>query len=61
MQFLDGDRLFDYVDWKYEGYADKLTHEKTKLVDIDGKKNRLKYFLARYTFFFEVLYKLKND
>lgn len=37
-----------YTDWRYEGYADKQTGDKTKLSDIHGKSNKIKYFLWRY-------------
>ncbi len=39
---------FKHINWKKEGQQDKFTKDKTKLVDIPGYKNKIKYFLYRY-------------
>lgn len=53
IEFLNGNQTFRDIEWQFEGYADKLTGEKTSLKEIKGSKNKLKYLLARYTTYFE--------
>ena len=52
-EFLNGDRNFREIDWKSEGYMDKVCHEHTPISKIPGSKNKIKYLLGRYTSFFE--------
>lgn len=53
LRFINNGEKFDKIDWKFEGYADKITKEKTRLKEIKGVKNLLKYLIARYTSYFE--------
>lgn len=53
LRFINNGAKFDKIDWKFEGYADKITKEKTRLKEIKGVKNLLKYLIARYTSYFE--------
>jgi nucleoside-diphosphate-sugar epimerase len=46
--FLRYKKNFREIDWLYEGYADKVTGEKTKLLEICGLKNKIKYLVGRY-------------
>ena len=55
--FLDSDRLFKNINWKFEGFADKIANENYSLKEIIGFKNKLRYLLARYTKIYELLYK----
>lgn len=52
-EFLISNREFRDIDWKAEGYMDKITHEHTPLSEIIGWKNKAKYLVARYTSYFE--------
>lgn len=36
------------TNWSYEGYADRVTREHSKIADINGIKNKLKYIWWRY-------------
>ena len=36
------------INWVYEAKKDKVTHEKTPLIEIDGLKNKIKYLINRY-------------
>ncbi len=51
--FLKGKRLFRDMEWKSEGYMDKVANEYTPLSEIPGVKNKMRYLLARYTEYFE--------
>ena len=42
IKFINSGAKFDKIDWKFEGYADKITKEKTRLKEIKGVKNLLK-------------------
>lgn len=53
IKFINSGAKFDKIGWKFEGYADKITKEKTRLKEIKGVKNLLKYLIARYTSYFE--------
>ncbi|RGM68192.1 NAD-dependent epimerase/dehydratase family protein [Agathobacter rectalis] len=53
LRFINNGAKFDKIDWKFEGYADKITKEKTRLKEIKGVKSLLKYLIARYTSYFE--------
>ena len=53
IKFINSGAKFGKIDWKFEGYADKITKEKTRLKEIKGVKNLLKYLIARYTSYFE--------
>lgn len=46
--FLDGDRAFLNRDWRVEGAFDRLSGDKTRLSDISGWKNKIKYILTRH-------------
>lgn len=46
--------VFRDLDWRAEGYMDKVTHENTSLSEIPGTKNKIRYLLARYTPYFEL-------
>lgn len=49
-EFIRGRHEFLHTDWWLEGYLDRLSGESTDLSCIDGAKNKVKYFMARYTF-----------
>lgn len=36
------------TNWSYEGYADRVTREHSRMADINGIKNKLKYIWWRY-------------
>ncbi len=40
-------------NWRYEGYADKVSKERTPFRSIKNYKDKIRYFLARYTFYYE--------
>lgn len=47
--FLDDERKFATpVNWKHEGALDKISGDKTRIKDIPGIKNKVKYILYRY-------------
>ena len=46
--FLDNNLAFKEINWKIEGAFDRITGEKTKMKDIPGLKNKIKYILYRY-------------
>ena len=49
-EFLDGKRQFSYRSWRAEAVFDRITGERTSLLEIPTLKNKLKYFLFRYFF-----------
>ena len=52
-EFLVDEPEFGNMNWKAEGYMDKVAKEFTPLKEIPGMKNKLKYILARHTSYFE--------
>ena len=48
-EFIHSDQSFLCVNWKLEGYFDRLTKEKTCLSEIDSLKHKIAYFICRYT------------
>lgn len=48
-EFIEGNKKFQNINWKFEAYADRLCGERTKLKEIDSFKNKLKYLVWRYT------------
>lgn len=46
--FVKGNQKFIWRDWRLEGKWDRLTGDKSKISDIDGWKNKVKYILYRY-------------
>ena len=53
-EFINGDRKFRRINWKFEAYADRICKEKTKLKEIDTFKNKMKYLIFRYTPYFRL-------
>lgn len=51
---------FQGYDWRYEGYVDRITHDKTKIYDIPGTKNKIKYLIWRYMPL-KLILKMKNN
>lgn len=51
--FLSDNRNFKNINWKFEGFADRIAKEHYSLKDISGVTNKIKYLLARYTRFFD--------
>ena len=47
--FIKEGKVFLCIDWKLEGYFDKLTNEKQDLSEIDNLKHKVVYLLCRYT------------
>lgn len=47
-EFINNPHDFRQIDWKFEGYLDKLTSDKTSLRSIPEIKNKIKYMLWRY-------------
>lgn len=52
-EFFNNGCQFKEIVWKFEGYADKVSDERTNIAEIVGIKNKLKYLFTRYTKFFE--------
>lgn len=46
--FLINKKKFKDINWKFEGYQDRIANEKTNIMEIKGVKNKIKYFLYRY-------------
>lgn len=46
--FLNGSRNFRYIDWKNEAKFDRITGDKSKIKEISGFKNKIKYIVFRY-------------
>ena len=46
--FLKKEENFLEIDWKKEGAIDKITGDRVSVSQINGVKNKLKYFLFRY-------------
>lgn len=51
-EFIEGNKKFRNINWKFEAYADRICGERTKLKEIDTFKNKLKYWVCRYTPYF---------
>jgi len=47
-EFLSQEKNDMSTDWRFEGFADKQTGDKSKLSDIPGKINKIKYFIWRH-------------
>ena len=58
--FIDEERKFLSYPIKTEAYFDKITKENTPLKEFKSNKDRLKYFVYRYTFYFNCPKVLKN-
>lgn len=52
-EFVLAGMKFRDMSWQYEGYADKMTDERTPLKEIPGIKGKVKYLLGRYTKYYE--------
>ena len=48
LNFLKSNRKFRYIDWRTEAKFDRITGDKTKIKEIGGLKNKIKYVLFRY-------------
>ena len=48
-EFLDSAKEFLDINWRLEGAFDRITGDKTKLKDIPGWKNKIKYIIFRYS------------
>ena len=46
--FLKGDRDFRDINWRNEAKFDRITGDKSKIKDISGFKNKVKYMIFRY-------------
>ncbi len=46
--FIINDKEFRAIDWIREGVLDRITGDKTRIKDIHGWKNKVKYILYRY-------------
>lgn len=55
--FINNNKNFKYINWKWEAYADRVSKEHTRLTSIPSHKSKCVYFLWRY---FPILGKLKN-
>lgn len=55
--FIENEQYFRDISWKWEGYADRITGEKTDLKEIFGIKKKFTYLIWRY---FPVLGALKE-
>lgn len=51
--FINMEVVINKPDWRYEGYADKIAGEITPIISVAGIKNKIRYFLARYTCYYE--------
>lgn len=49
-EFLNGERRFQFRDWKEEAVLDRISGDKSSLKAIHGMKNKIKYFVYRYIF-----------
>ena len=47
-EFLNGERKFQFRDWKEEAVLDRISGDKSQLKEIPGIKNKVKYVLYRY-------------
>lgn len=46
--FIRDKKKFKNINWKFEAYQDRIANEKTKLNEIEGLKNKVKYIIYRY-------------
>ena len=46
--FLKGDRDFRDINWRNEAKFDRITGDKSKIKEISGFKNKVKYMIFRY-------------
>ncbi len=56
--FLGEDNNFKVQDinWKYEGYVDRLTGDRTPIRTIPGIKNKIRYLVCKYTSYIDIKY-----
>lgn len=47
-KFMLEQRRFQEIDWRFEGYVDRLTGDKSRVDSISGEKNKLKYIGWKY-------------
>lgn len=47
-EFLNGERRFQFRDWKKEAGLDRISEDKSRLKEISGIKNKVKYVVYRY-------------
>ncbi len=47
-EFLNSSRFFSPLDWRFQGWADKICGEKVSISEIPGLKNKTKYELTRF-------------
>lgn len=46
-EFLHGEQHFRQIDWREEGVLDRISGDRTRMSDIPGIKNKIKYFFYR--------------
>ena len=49
-EFLNGERRFQFRDWKEEAVLNRISGDKSRLREIRGIKNKVKYVVYRYIF-----------
>lgn len=49
-EFLNGEKRFQFRDWKEEAVLDRISGDKSLLKEIPGIKNKVKYVVYRYIF-----------
>ena len=49
-EFLNGERRFQFRDWKEEAVLDRISGDKSLLKEIPGVNNKVKYVVYRYIF-----------
>lgn len=47
-EFLNGEKRFQFRDWKEEAVLDRISGDKSRLKEIPGIKNKVKYVVYRY-------------
>ena len=47
-EFLNGERRFQFRDWKEEAVLNRISGDKSRLREIRGIKNKVKYAVYRY-------------
>ena len=52
-EFINSGSPFNTINWKLQGYLDKVCKERTPLSEIPGAKKKIIYLLGRYTSYFE--------
>lgn len=48
-EFIEEQKKFKNMNWRFEAYLDKTTGEKTPLHEIPKLKQKIKYLLYRYS------------